>query len=143
MDRLLARVLRPFGRVEPEESMGAVILGFSAFRRDASRFSWQFDWREVAMFAILGIAGRYALPVPLAETLLAGWVLSRAGIERWNRFRDGRCQHPYKLWSLVLLEIWYRLFITGSLTPRLLPLPAPVQRDTAKAMRGPREVVPS
>ena len=31
-------------------------------------------------FAILGVAGRYALPVPLAETLLAGWLLARAGI---------------------------------------------------------------
>jgi acyl-CoA dehydrogenase len=31
-------------------------------------------------FSILGIAGRYALPVPLAETLLAGWLLARAGI---------------------------------------------------------------
>ena len=31
-------------------------------------------------FAILGAAGRYALPVPLAETLLAGWLLARAGI---------------------------------------------------------------
>jgi alkylation response protein AidB-like acyl-CoA dehydrogenase len=31
-------------------------------------------------FAILGIAGRYALPVPLAETLMAGWLLARAGI---------------------------------------------------------------
>jgi AAA family ATP:ADP antiporter len=31
MNRLLARVLRPFGRVEPEEAMGAVVLGFSAF----------------------------------------------------------------------------------------------------------------
>jgi alkylation response protein AidB-like acyl-CoA dehydrogenase len=31
-------------------------------------------------FAILGIAGRYAAAVPLAETLLAGWLLSRAGI---------------------------------------------------------------
>jgi alkylation response protein AidB-like acyl-CoA dehydrogenase len=31
-------------------------------------------------FSILGIAGRYALPVPLAETLLAGWLLSCAGI---------------------------------------------------------------
>jgi Asparagine synthase len=70
-------------------------------------------------------------------------LLSRAGIERWNRFRDGRCEHPYKVWPLVLLEIWYRLFITGSLTPRLLPLPAPVQRDTAKATRGSREIVPS
>ena len=32
-------------------------------------------------FAILGAAGRYALPVPLAETLLAGWLLERAGID--------------------------------------------------------------
>ena len=32
-------------------------------------------------FAILGVAGRFALPVPLAETLLAGWLLSRAGLE--------------------------------------------------------------
>src|ERR1039457_1800698 len=25
-------------------------------------------------FAILGVAGRYAVPVPLAETLIAGWL---------------------------------------------------------------------
>ena len=31
-------------------------------------------------FAILGVAGRYAVAVPLAETLLAGWLLSRAGL---------------------------------------------------------------
>lgn len=31
-------------------------------------------------FAILGMAGRYAVAVPLAETLLAGWLLSRAGL---------------------------------------------------------------
>jgi acyl-CoA dehydrogenase len=31
-------------------------------------------------FAILSVAGRYAGAVPLAETLLAGWLLSRAGI---------------------------------------------------------------
>jgi acyl-CoA dehydrogenase len=31
-------------------------------------------------FAILGVAGRYAVTVPLAETLLAGWLLSRAGL---------------------------------------------------------------
>jgi len=35
---------------------GILIVLFSAFRRDASRFSWQLGWREVAMFAILGIA---------------------------------------------------------------------------------------
>jgi acyl-CoA dehydrogenase len=32
-------------------------------------------------FAILGIAGRFALAAPLAETLIAGWLLARAGLE--------------------------------------------------------------
>ena len=32
-------------------------------------------------FAILGVAGRFALAVPLAETLAAGWLLARAGLE--------------------------------------------------------------
>ncbi len=32
-------------------------------------------------FAILGAAGRYAVPAPLAETLIAGWLLARAGLE--------------------------------------------------------------
>ena len=32
-------------------------------------------------FAIVAAAGRSALPVPLAETLLAGWLLAQAGIE--------------------------------------------------------------
>jgi acyl-CoA dehydrogenase len=31
-------------------------------------------------FAILSVAGRFAVPVPLAETLMAGWLLSRSGI---------------------------------------------------------------
>jgi acyl-CoA dehydrogenase len=31
-------------------------------------------------FAVLREAGRFALPLPLAETLLAGWLLARAGI---------------------------------------------------------------
>jgi len=31
-------------------------------------------------FAILGVAGRFALSVPLAETLAAGWLLTLAGI---------------------------------------------------------------
>jgi acyl-CoA dehydrogenase len=31
-------------------------------------------------FAVLRVAGRFAVPVPLAETLLAGWLLARAGI---------------------------------------------------------------
>jgi len=32
-------------------------------------------------FAILGVAGRFALAVPLAETLAAGWLLARAGLD--------------------------------------------------------------
>jgi acyl-CoA dehydrogenase len=32
-------------------------------------------------FAILGVAGRFALPVPLAETLAAGWLLAHAGLK--------------------------------------------------------------
>ena len=32
-------------------------------------------------FAILGVAGRFALSVPLAETMAAGWLLASAGIE--------------------------------------------------------------
>jgi acyl-CoA dehydrogenase len=31
-------------------------------------------------FEVLGVAGRFAASVPIAETLLAGWLLSRAGI---------------------------------------------------------------
>jgi len=31
-------------------------------------------------FAVLGVAGRNAAPVPLAETLMAGWLLAQAGI---------------------------------------------------------------
>jgi acyl-CoA dehydrogenase len=32
-------------------------------------------------FTVLGAAGRIALAVPLAETMLAGWLLSRAGLQ--------------------------------------------------------------
>ena len=32
-------------------------------------------------FAVLRVAGRAAAPVPLAETLIAGWLLTQAGIE--------------------------------------------------------------
>src|SRR5271156_3944682 len=31
-------------------------------------------------FAVLRASGRFAVPVPLAETLMAGWLLARAGI---------------------------------------------------------------
>ena len=32
-------------------------------------------------FAVLRVAGRFAVPVPLAETLMAGWLLAHAGIK--------------------------------------------------------------
>ncbi len=32
-------------------------------------------------FAVLRVAGAFAVPVPLAETLMAGWVLARAGLD--------------------------------------------------------------
>jgi alkylation response protein AidB-like acyl-CoA dehydrogenase len=32
-------------------------------------------------FAVLRVAGRFAAPVPVAETLMAGWLLAQAGIE--------------------------------------------------------------
>jgi drug/metabolite transporter (DMT)-like permease len=35
---------------------GVLILGISAVRRDAWQFSRQFSWREVAIFAMLGVA---------------------------------------------------------------------------------------
>ena len=35
-------------------------------------------------FATLGVARRFALAVPLAETLLAGWLLTRAGVAAPN-----------------------------------------------------------
>jgi len=35
-------------------------------------------------FAVLGVAGRFAVAVPLAETLLAGWLLARAEVPAPN-----------------------------------------------------------
>lgn len=35
-------------------------------------------------FAVLGVAGRFAVAVPLAETLLAGWLLTRAAVAAPN-----------------------------------------------------------
>jgi acyl-CoA dehydrogenase len=32
-------------------------------------------------FAVLGVAGRFAVAVPLVETLMAGWLLTRAGLK--------------------------------------------------------------
>jgi acyl-CoA dehydrogenase len=33
------------------------------------------------LFAVLRVAGRYSVPLPLAETMLAGWIVASAGLE--------------------------------------------------------------
>ena len=45
-------------------------------------------------FAILGVAGRFASPVPLAETLMAGWLLARAGITAPEGAMTSRARTP-------------------------------------------------
>ena len=37
------------------------------------------EWSD--LFAVLRLAGRYALPLPLAETMLGGWVANSAGLQ--------------------------------------------------------------
>jgi acyl-CoA dehydrogenase len=37
------------------------------------------EWSD--LFAVLRVAGRYAAPIPLAETMLAGWIAAAAGFE--------------------------------------------------------------
>src|SRR6516164_2735274 len=37
------------------------------------------EWSD--LYAVLRLAGRYAAPIPLAETMLAAWVASAAGLE--------------------------------------------------------------
>lgn len=37
------------------------------------------EWSD--LFAVLRVAGRHSAPVPLAETMLAGWVAASAGLE--------------------------------------------------------------
>jgi acyl-CoA dehydrogenase len=37
------------------------------------------EWSD--LYAVLRVAGRYAAPIPLAETMLAGWIGAAAGLE--------------------------------------------------------------
>ncbi|MGD0105451.1 MAG: acyl-CoA dehydrogenase family protein [Rhodopila sp.] len=37
------------------------------------------EWSD--LFAVLRLAGRYSVPLPLAETMLAGWIAASAGLE--------------------------------------------------------------
>ena len=37
------------------------------------------EWSD--LYAVLRVAGRHSAPIPLAETMLAGWVAAAAGLE--------------------------------------------------------------
>jgi asparagine synthase (glutamine-hydrolysing) len=40
----------------------------------------------------------------------------RAVAAIWHEHRDGRKDHRHRLWSLVMLELWFRQFVDGSAT---------------------------
>ena len=53
-------------------------------------------------------------------------LLTREGVQRYcGLTRDGRDRHANRRWSIVVLEIWYRIFVTQSLSPTILPLGQP------------------
>ncbi len=60
---------------------------WAALEKSGLTVAWvpeEFGGAGAAMadgFAVLRAAGRFAVPAPLAETLIAGWLLTRAGIE--------------------------------------------------------------
>jgi asparagine synthase (glutamine-hydrolysing) len=35
----------------------------------------------------------------------------------WRQHRDGRADHRHRLWSLVMLELWFRQFADGQIAP--------------------------
>jgi len=41
-------------------------------------------------------------------------IVSRPALRQlWGEHRDGRCNHSHRLWSLLMLEFWFREFIDG------------------------------
>jgi acyl-CoA dehydrogenase len=59
-------------RVVAETGVPLAALPESAGGADA-------EWSD--LFAVLRVAGRFSVPLPLAETMLAGWVAASAGLE--------------------------------------------------------------
>ena len=59
-------------RVVAETGVPLAALPESAGGADA-------EWSD--LYAVLRVAGRFSVPLPLAETMLAGWVASSAGLE--------------------------------------------------------------
>jgi asparagine synthase (glutamine-hydrolysing) len=55
---------------------------------------------------------------PMADALLADGRLRDRGVfdqreisRLWREHREGRAEHPHRLWQLVMLELWFRRFI--------------------------------
>jgi asparagine synthase (glutamine-hydrolysing) len=57
---------------------------------------------------------------PMVDSLLLDGALRDRGIfddraiaRLWHQHRDGRQDHRHRLWSLVMLELWFRQFVDG------------------------------
>ena len=94
--RIFADLADPqtLNRAKDDALEGAAVARARRSRADARLGAGKARRRRRASladgFAILGAAGRFALPVPLAETLLAGWLLARAGHRSAGRADDRR-----------------------------------------------------
>lgn len=78
-------------------------------------------------FEILRIAGEFALAVPLAETLLAGWLLSRTGLPV-----------PHGMLSIAPVRDGERLQVgaDGKLSDSPLRCPSHAMPSTSQSLRG-------
>ena len=61
---------------------------------------------------------------PMVDSLLLDGRLRDRGIlddgvvgGLWRQHRDGRADHRHRLWSLVMLELWFRQFADGQIAP--------------------------
>jgi asparagine synthase (glutamine-hydrolysing) len=49
---------------------------------------------------------------------------NRAVTTLWQQHRDGQQDHRHRLWSLVMLELWFRQFADGQASQRVRPVEA-------------------
>ena len=62
--------------------------------------------------AFFGLAGYAA--VLLSPRFDGRGIVSRPALRQlWGEHRDGRRNHSHRLWSLLMLEFWFREFIDG------------------------------
>jgi asparagine synthase (glutamine-hydrolysing) len=67
---------------------------------------------------------------PMVDSLLLDGRLRDRGIfddgavaGLWRQHRDGRKDHRHRLWSLVMLELWFRQFVDGQSSPATITRP--------------------